>query len=195
MFLKGSKIIKIIFLIFFFNNISLADEIIINKSVKYFNDLKFFSASFIQIDDNSLSEGVIYIGSKRIRVEYTKPSKILIILDEDKAMYYNYDLEEDEFFDPRKTSAWFIDDVFNNNNFFLNSNVTENTDNIVLEKTVVNEEIEYEIKIIFENNPFILRKINILGDNFLLNLSFYNHKYNESFDEKFFKLINPSLIN
>ena len=51
-------------------------------------------------------------------MEYTKPSKILIILDEDKAMYYNYDLEEDEFFDPRKTSAWFIDDVFNNNNFF-----------------------------------------------------------------------------
>ena len=94
-------------------------------------------------------------------MEYTKPSKILIILDEDKAMYYNYDLEEDEFFDPRKTSAWFIDDVFNNNNFFLNSNVTENTDNIVLEKTVDNEEIEYEIKIIFENNPFILRKIDI----------------------------------
>ena len=195
MFLKGSKIIKIIFLIFFFNNISLADEIIINKSVKYFNDLKFFSASFIQSDDNSLSEGVIYIGSKRIRVEYTKPSKILIILDEDKAMYYNYDLEEDEFFDPRKTSAWFIDDVFNNNNFFLNSNVIENTDNVVLEKTVINEEIEYEIKIIFENNPFILRKIDIFSDNFLLNLSFYNHKYNESFDEKFFKLINPSLIN
>ena len=128
-------------------------------------------------------------------MEYTKPSKILIILDEDKAMYYNYDLEEDEFFDPRKTSAWFIDDVFNNNNFFLNSNVIENTDSVVLEKTVINEEIEYEIKIIFENNPFILRKIDILGDNFLLSLSFYNHKYNESFDEKFFKLINPSLIN
>ena len=195
MFLKRSKIINIVFLIFFFSNISLADEIIINKSVKYFKDLKFFSASFIQSDSISLSEGVIYIGSKRIRVEYTKPSKILIILDEDKAMYYNYDLEEDEFFDPRKTSAWFIDDVFNNNNFFLNSNVIENTDNVVLEKTVINEEIEYEIKIIFENNPFILRKIDILGDNFLLNLSFYNHKYNESFDEKFFKLINPSLIN
>ena len=195
MFLKRSKIINIVFLIFFFSNISLADEIIINKSVKYFKDLKFFSASFIQSDSISLSEGVIYIGSKRIRVEYTRPSKILIILDEDKAMYYNYDLEEDEFFDPRKTSAWFIDDVFNNNNFFLNSNVIENTDNVVLEKTVINEEIEYEIKIIFENNPFILRKIDILGDNFLLNLSFYNHKYNESFDEKFFKLINPSLIN
>ena len=195
MFLKRSKIINIVFLIFFFSNISLADEIIINRSVKYFKDLKFFSASFIQSDSISLSEGVIYIGSKRIRVEYTRPSKILIILDEDKAMYYNYDLEEDEFFDPRKTSAWFIDDVFNNNNFFLNSNVIENTDNVVLEKTVINEEIEYEIKIIFENNPFILRKIDILGDNFLLNLSFYNHKYNESFDEKFFKLINPSLIN
>ena len=34
--------------------------------------------SFIQSDNVSLSEGVIFIGSKRIRVEYTKPSKILI---------------------------------------------------------------------------------------------------------------------
>ena len=194
MFLKRSKIIYI-FLFFFFNNISSANENIINKSIEYFNDLKFFSATFIQSDNNSLSEGVIYIGSKRIRVEYTKPSRILIILDEDKAMYYNYDLEEDEFFDPQKTSAWFINDVFNNNNFFENSNVVENANNIVLEKTVINEEIEYEIKIFFENNPFILRKINILSDNFLLNLSFYDHKYNESFDEKFFKLINPSIIN
>ena len=36
------------------------------------------------------------------------PNKILIILDEDKAMYYDYELEEDEFFDPKNTSSWFF---------------------------------------------------------------------------------------
>ena len=195
MFLRRSSIINIIFLFFFFNNVCVASEII-DKSIKYFNDLKFFSASFIQSNNNSLSEGVIYIGAERIRVEYTNPSKILIILDEDKAMYYNYDLEEDEFFDPRNTSAWFMSDIFNNNNnFFLNSNVFENENSIVLEKKVINQDIQYVIKIFFENNPFILRKIDIFADNLDLKLSFYDHKYNETFDEKFFKLINPKLIN
>ena len=52
-----------------------------------------------------------------------------------------------------------------------------------------------ERKIYFENKPFILRKIDLVTENTNLVISFYDHKYNETFDEKFFKLINPSLIN
>ena len=49
-----------------------------------------------------------YILEQRVRVEYDYPTKILIILDENKAMYYDYELNEDEFFDPKKTIAWFF---------------------------------------------------------------------------------------
>ena len=52
------------------------------------------------------------LGQKEVRVEYSKSSKILIILDSDKAMYYNYELDEDEFFNPKNTSAWFFYDTF-----------------------------------------------------------------------------------
>ena len=58
--------------------------------INYLESLQSFSASFLQNDGNSLSEGKIYIGKKRVRAEYVKPEKILIILDENKAMYYNY---------------------------------------------------------------------------------------------------------
>ena len=69
-----------------------------NKVINYLDNLHLFSASFIQNDGETLSEGLISIGMKRIRVEYLTPSKILIILDDNKAMYYNYELQEDEFF-------------------------------------------------------------------------------------------------
>ena len=195
MFSKKIKILQIIILIFTLNNGAWANQQTIKKSVEYFNNLKFFSASFVQNDNNSLSEGKIYIESQRIRVEYTSPSKILIILAEDKAMYYNYDLDEDEFFDPKKTSAWFFYDIFNDSSFFLESKIVTNDDYIILEKNGYNQKIQYEIKIYFENKPFILRKIDLVTENTNLVISFYDHKYNETFDEKFFKLINPSLIN
>ena len=71
------------------------------KILNHLNSLENFSASFIQNDSEDLSEGKVFIGKKRVRAEYLNPSKILIVLDEDKAMYYNYELEEDEFFDPK----------------------------------------------------------------------------------------------
>ena len=37
---------------------------------------------------------------------------LTIILDDDKAMYYNYELEEEEFFNPQNTQAWFFFDIF-----------------------------------------------------------------------------------
>ena len=54
--------------------------------------MQYFSASFIQNDNETLSEGKVYIGEKRVRADYSFPTNILIILDKNKAMYYNYEL-------------------------------------------------------------------------------------------------------
>ena len=166
------------------------------KILNYLNSLNSFSASFIQNDNQSLSEGKVYIGKKRVRVEYLYPSKILIILDEDKAMYYNYELEEDEFFNPKNTNAWFFYDIFRNPYFFEDSKITKENNEITLEKTGFNnEEIKYSIKVTFEYKPVILRKVELfLNDNFL-QVSLFDHNYNEEFQKKFFKLINPKLLN
>ena len=196
MFLKKIKFIY--FLIFFINTVNFAvyaEETKTQFIKNYLNDLRYFSASFIQNDNQTISEGKIFIGKNRIRVEYSLPTKILIILDKNKAMYYNYELDEDEFFNPKDTSAWFFYDIFNNPDFFDNVKLTEINNNIILEKIGSSEVGSFEIKVFFEYNPLILRMVKLNLDSEYLELSFFNHKYNETFNKRFFKLINPSFFD
>ena len=198
MFLKNKKILFVFFLNFFFlspykvyadtnSKITLMD---------YMGSLYNFSASFLQNDGESLSEGKVYIGKERVRAEYISPEKILIILDENKAMYYNYELEEDEFFNPKNTNAWFFYDIFRNPLFFEDANFEISDNQLTLEKIGIDiEDKKYFIKVYFENNPLVLRKVDVSINNELLTLSIYNHNYNEQFNKNLFKLINPKLLN
>ncbi len=185
-----------LFLIFFFfNGSAFANNDLNKKAIDYLERLDFFSASFIQDNEDSINEGKIFIGSERIRVEYYSPSKILIVLDKNKAMYYNYDLEEDEFFDPSKTSAGFFFNIFKNPDFFKNSKTVSEDNYLVLKKSGINDEETFHISIFFENNPFILRKIKLIIEDSVLILSIFDHNFNENFDENFFKLINPEFFD
>ena len=166
------------------------------KIIEYLNSLNNFSASFLQNDGKTLSEGKVYIGEKRVRAEYFLPVKILIILDHDKAMYYNYELDEDEFFNPKNTNAWFFYDIFRNPLFFNDADIKVKNNHLILEKNGLDiEEGEYFIKIYFENNPLVLRKIDVEINKEILTLSIYDHNYNNNFNYAFFKLINPKLLN
>ena len=197
MFSKNEKYLGYFYIVVFLI-LSFKAETNTNKKLKildYLNSLQYFSASFIQNDNKTLSEGKVYIGKKRVRAEYLSPSKILIVLDEDKAMYYNYELEEDEFFNPKNTNAWFFYDIFRNPNFFEDSKIKLKNKEIILEKSGFdNEQTEYLINVYFENNPMILRKIEVYINNEFLQISIFNHSYNEDFDKDLFKLINPKLL-
>ena len=198
MFLKNEinlcSIFLIIFLLFSFKvNSETEDK---NKILNYLNSLNNFSASFIQIDGEDLSEGKVYIGNKRVRAEYYSPTKILIILDEDKAMYYNYELEEDEFFDPKDTNAWFFYDIFRNPFFFDNGLIQLKNNELVLEKKAFgNDDESYTMRVYFGKKPLTLRAIEIIINEDSLKLSIYNHAFNEEYDDDFFKLINPNFFN
>ena len=198
MFLKNDKYIFNFFIIIFFSISSNTYSTSNDKTeiFNYLNSLNNFSASFLQNDGKNLSEGKVYIGTKRVRAEYFSPSKILIILDENKAMYYNYELEEDEFFNPRNTNAWFFYDIFRNSLFFEDSLMQLRDNELILEKKGVDsEERDFLIKVYFETNPLILRGLEVIINNEVLKLSIYNHNYYEEFDKDFFKLINPKLLN
>ena len=198
MFLKNKKYLNYFFVVLFliFSYKVESNTNIKIKTLDYLNSLQYFSASFIQNDNESLSEGKVYIGEKRVRAEYLSPSKILIILDEDKAMYYNYELEEDEFFNPKNTNAWFFYDIFRNPYFFEDSKIVVKNNEIMLEKSGVDsEETKYLINVYFENSPVILRKIEVFLNGEFLQISIFDHNYNENFEKSFFKLINPKLLN
>ena len=195
MFLKNNRYVNYLCFIIFLNFSYSVEANTKIKILDYLNSLQYFSASFIQNDNETLSEGMVYIGEKRVRAEYLSPSKILIVLDEDKAMYYNYELEEDEFFNPKNTNAWFFYDIFRNPNFFEDSKIKLKNKEIILEKSGFdNEQTEYLINVYFENNPMILRKIEVYINNEFLQISIFNHSYNEDFDKDLFKLINPKLL-
>ena len=107
----------------------------------------------LQSDGENLSEGMVYIGKKRVRAEYFLPTKILIILDENKAMYYDYTLEEDEFFNPKNTNAWFFYDIFRNPLFFEDGKIEVKNNELLLEKKGIdNEEKNFVIRVLFENS-------------------------------------------
>ena len=193
--MKNVYMVFSIFLIVLAYKVS-AEEDNKNKILNHLNSLKYFSASFIQDNGAELSEGKVYIGKKRVRVEYIFPTRILIVLDEDKAMYYNYDLEEDEFFNPKNTNAWFLYDVFKNPKFLKDSILEEKNTELILEKIGFdNENIGYSVKILLENKPLILRSIEVYHGDTFIRLSIYNHNYNLVFGEDFFKLINPNFLN
>ena len=198
MFLKSENYLCYFF-VFYFSHISFNlysntnDKI---KALEYLSSLQYFSASFLQNDGSNLSEGKIYIGKNRVRAEYVLPSKILIILDQNKAMYFNYELEEDEFFNPKNTDAWYFYDIFRNPFFFKDSLVKVNNNQLILEKNGVdNEERDFIIRVYFEKNPMVLRNIELVINKNIINLSIFNHTFNEDFDRNFFKLINPKLLN
>ena len=198
MFLKNKKFFFCFFLIIFFlfsyRVYSVTNDKI--KIINYLDSLQNFSASFLQNDGINLSEGRVYIGKKRVRAEYLTPVKILIILDENKAMYYNYELEEDEFFNPKNTNAWFFYDIFRNPLFFEDAKIKFKNNELILEKNVSGlDDKRYFIRVYFENNPLVLRKIEVLINKELLTLSIYNHDYNEQFNKDLFKLISPKLLN
>ena len=198
MFLRNEQSIinffTIIFLLFSSDAYSINNDRI--EVLNYLNSLKNFSASFIQNDGEVLSEGKVYIGTKRVRAEYLSPTKILVILDKEKAMYYNYELEEDEFFNPKNTNAWFFYDIFRNPLFFEDGFIEVKKNQLIMEKRgVENEDVNFLIRVYFEKNPLVLRSIEVIVNNERLKLSIYNHNYYEEFDKDFFKLINPKLLN
>ena len=91
-------------------------------------------------------------------------------------MYYNYDLDEDEFFNPNDTSAWFFSDIFNNPGEFFNTNskITSKNNYVILEKKIVSDLESYKIAVYFENKPLLLRKIKLNYNDNNLNISLFN---------------------
>ena len=195
MFLRKTNLIHIFFIVFIYTGSSYANNELNNSVITYMQELKDCSFSFLQNTDEEISEGSISIGLNRIRIDYQKPSRIIIILDETKGMYYNVDLDEDEFFNPKNTTASFFFEMFKNPDFLRNSNYSTKNKNIIIKNNGVINDQNYKLEIYFENKPVVLRKIKFELSDILTTLSVFNYKKNENFNKNFFKLINPTFFN
>ena len=181
--------------ILFFSQIIYAQDIdkIINDIDNYFFSLNEFSASFIQENEGGIQEGYFYKNDKRIRIDYNQPTKITIILDKNKAMFFNLDLEEIEYFDPKKTIAKIIFEIFNNNlvENFNKHKIDKNIGKFYI--NVKHEKINYLAEIVFELNPLELRMINIVSKEENISFGLRDHNFNYVFKKNFFSMANPLL--
>ena len=163
----------------------------LEKVTSYIYKTNEFSSKFIQKEESSISEGSLYVKNKRIRVDYKKPTKIRIILAKNKAMYYNIDLDEIEYFNPTNSIAGVFYDIFFNISFLDDAENSEKDNIIILKKNIFFENQKYILKIFFENNPLVIKKITIKNDGKEFIFNIINPNFNPLFEKKFFSLINP----
>ena len=190
-FLEKTSII-IIFIVVLWSKFLLADDIKF-QVLNYNNNLKNSSALFIQNDGDSLEEGEIYFGNDRIKINYIKPQKITLILSEKKGMYTNHDLKETEFFLTKKSYVKIFFDIFHKKKHLKEMIIEQLSDQIIISEKIKVDNITYDIKLIYENEPIKLRRLEITSDNDKIQMGFFNHSLESSFDKNFFSMIDPYL--
>ena len=190
-FLKRASYIFLIFIFFSSANIFANDTKL--KLLNYNNNLKNSSVLFIQTDGETIEEGIIYIGSKRIKIDYTKPQNLTIVLSQKKSMYVNHELKETQFFNTNKSFVKIFFKILTGENFYENSELSINNDSIVVKNNFEIDDNFYKTQIIYENEPIKLRKIKVLENEKGFEIGFFNHNSIEIFNNNFFALINPYL--
>ena len=185
------KINYLIFLVIILFSQGLIAETLKLKIIKYNNDLKNSSALFLQNDGDSLEEGIIYFGIDRIKINYTKPIKLTLILSEKKGIYTNHELQESQYFNTNKSYIKVFFKILKGDNFLDKPKMLENFVELNHDFSLNNN--IYKIKIIYEYDPIKLRKIIILENNQKIEMGFYNHNNLETYEKKFFSMINPYL--
>ena len=193
---KLTFLLYFLFIYFFLSNQSNANQnILISQISNYFFKINNFTSKFIQSDSDGIQEGNIYLSNKvkRIKIHYNEPSNIVFILKNNKAMYFNVDLEEVEYFNTKNSIADIFFNVFYEEEFFNNATIVEKKNTIEIEKNIITNEEEKEILIFFEKNPLIIKQIKIKENEGYRVMTFVNPNFNISFKKNFFSIANPLL--
>ena len=172
------------------------DEIknIINS--EYFLKFSEFKSRFIQSDQETSEEGVIYIKNNRLRIDYEEGSGITIIVAKNKAMYFNKGLSEVEFFDPSNSVVEVFYDIFYKKNFFDNADFILDNKLIFIKKKInLNAEEFINLIVVFEQNPLSIKKIIIERVDYIVSYFLINPEFFLSADKDFFSMANPLLKN
>ena len=162
-----------------------------SKALNYLNTNKEFSSSFLQIQNGNISEGIISLKDNRLRVEYLSPANIIFIINPKKGMYFNKDLNEVEYFNPKKTSGKIFLDFFYDADFLKDTKITTGNNFFYFSKEIIIKKTLNKVDIYFEDSPLKLRKIEITNDGEITSFTIINPNYNPDLTKDMFSMINP----
>ena len=190
------KILLYIFLIFFFldKKIILAlDEKLLNKLENYLNQFNNISSQFIQSSSiGSQESGKILISKPgKLRIEYKKDNKLLIVADGKWLHYFDTELNEIQSVTIEKSPAWILlkKNINLKKDFDINK-LEIKSGKITL--TLIDKNIENikKIELIFSVNPIELKKWIITGnDEVETTVALLNITKTKKFKSKTFELI------
>ena len=185
---------------FFLSLVFLVSKTIVADSTKiellnYNKSLDNSSALFIQSDGKTIQEGIIYVGHKRIKIDYTAPQKITIVISENKGMYVNHELMEAQYFNTNKSYVRIFFQILTGEDFFNASDVKTFKESIVIKNKFKIDDNSYVVEVIYEDDPIKIRKLQILENKTSFEIGFFNHNNIKEFKKSFFSLINPYTAN
>ena len=189
------KIFTYIFLFFFFN-IKFAfclDEKLINKLEIYLNELNNITSQFIQTSSEGADEsGIISISKPgKLRIEYKKNSKLLIIADGKWLHYFDVELNEMQSVIIEKSPAWILlkKNINLKKDFKINK-LENKKGKITLEIIDNNIDNIEKIELVFSASPIKLKKWVITDSQEIeTTVALLNIKKKKKFNEKNFELI------
>ena len=189
------KIFTYIFLFFFFN-IKFAfclDEKLINKLEIYLNELNNITSQFIQTSSEGADEsGIISISKPgKLRIEYKKNSKLLIIADGKWLHYFDIELNEMQSVIIEKSPAWILlkKNINLKKDFKINK-LENKKGKITLEIIDNNIDNIEKIELVFSASPIKLKKWVITDSQEIeTTVALLNIKKKKKFNEKTFELI------
>ena len=183
---------KLIILILCFSQ-NLNAENFYEKIFNYNDELKNSSVNFIQTNINHIQEGIIFFGDERIKINYSDPEKLTIILSDKKGVYINHGLKESEFFVTKKSYIKNFFNIFQKKNYLKNMYIEGISNQIVVSEKTYLDNTLYTIRLVYENDPIKLRRLEIISNDEKIQMGFFNHNKENIFDKKFFSMIDPYL--
>jgi len=193
MYNKSLKIILLFIIFFFLNTVEAKDkeQAYKSKTFEYLTNIVEFESRFIQIQENEIQTGHFFKKNNRLRVNYDEPSNIVFVIKQNKAMYFNKNLEEVQYFNTKKNSTKIFFDLFNDINFLNNAKFFFKDSMFYFSKNIEIANESNLIKIFFEESPIRLRKIEIQNKEVKTTFYINNMNFNPDFEDNFFSLVNP----
>ena len=189
-FLEKINILILILSVSFSQNLH-AD--VYKKIFNYNESLKNSSANFIQTNSDYIQEGIIFFGNDRIKITYNMPQNLTIILSPKKGIYINHELEESEFFLTKKSYIKIFFDIFHKEDHIKKMTLNHSKDQIEISENTQLENTLFDIRLIYENDPIKLRRLEIINDDDKIQMGFFNHSIESVFDKNFFSMVDPYL--
>lgn len=161
--------------------------------IQHLESIDEFSSQFLQTNGETIEEGNLYLKNKRIKIHYHSPSEIQIIIAQNKAMYYNKDLQELQYFNPNKSLASYFYNIFYNTTFFNEAIFEEKNNYIIVSKNLTVDEEKIKLKIFIEQNPIVIRKLRIEKSDSVIIFNILNHNFNPELTNKNVSMVNPTV--